>query len=473
MSDARERRGPRLPTVLRLAVVGGRLDLMRIVLTIVGSAAATVVLLTAATVASIGPLDGPYRLQPLNETGLRPGVIVVLLLLCVPILAFVGQCVRVGAPGRDRRLAAFRMAGGTPRDVRTIVAFETGLAAVAGALIGAVVYALLHRTLHTPAGRQPLLPTDVWPTWWLFVVVCALVPTAATVASLLALRKVSISPFGVLRHRTLRPPTLLPAVAFVVGAVGLAVWGQAAELLGLSAEGDIGPYAGVALLLFVLAVAGLIFGSAAGAYLVGSLLAPRTGRPALLIASRRMVDAPYTASRASSVVVLVVMLGSAVQATRANFLTFTDPGDPFYRDTFTLLDIVLGVGVAISVAGLLVVAAEGVIARRRTLASLAASGTPRPVLAEAIMLETVLPLLPAVLLATTAGVFAARGFFGTSGSVQVGLRGRRVETVAVPVPWVELVVLVGGTLAAVCLVTAGALVFLRRSTDVTELRASA
>lgn len=103
--------GPRVTTLLRLAVTGGRADLMRIVLTVVGSAAATVVLLTAATVASVGPSDGPYGLEVLNEPGLRPGVMVVLLLLCVPILSFVGQCVRVGAPARDRRLAAFRMAG--------------------------------------------------------------------------------------------------------------------------------------------------------------------------------------------------------------------------------------------------------------------------------------------------------------------------------------------------------------------------
>ncbi|MEJ7629660.1 MAG: FtsX-like permease family protein [Nocardioidaceae bacterium] len=480
--------GPRVTTLLRLAVTGGRADLMRIVLTVVGSAAATVVLLTAATVASVGPSDGPYGLEVLNEPGLRPGVMVVLLLLCVPILSFVGQCVRVGAPARDRRLAAFRMAGGTPGDARAIVALETGLAAAAGAVVGAVVYAVLHATLRDPPAfphprsevafvvnvpGAPNLPTDVLPPWWLFVLACAAVPLGATAASLVALRRITIGPFGVLHRVTHRPPALLPAVVFAIGAGGLILWSSIAQALGLTGEG-IGVSGGVALLLFVMAVVGLVFGSAAVAYQIGSWLAPRTGNPALLIASRRMVDAPFTASRASSVVVLAVMLGSAVQGTRANFLTITDPGEPFYRDTFTLLDVGLAVGLGVAVAGLLVIAAEGVIARRRTLASLAASGTPRHVLAGAIMLETVVPLVPAVLVASAAGLFAARGFFGTSGSVQVGIGRHNVsQQVSVPVPWTELLTLVGGTLGAVCLVTAGALVFLRSSTKASELRASA
>ena len=39
-------------------------------------------------------------------------------LLCLPVLGFVGQCSRIGAPGRDRRLAALRLQGfgvGDPR----------------------------------------------------------------------------------------------------------------------------------------------------------------------------------------------------------------------------------------------------------------------------------------------------------------------------------------------------------------------
>ncbi len=493
--------GPRLTTSMALAVTGGRGDLLRIVLTALSSAATTVLLLLIVSVASIGPDNGPYAINVLNEPGLRPGVIVVLALLCVPVLVLAGQCARVGAPARDRRLASLRMAGGTPGEIRRIVALETGLAAALGAVLGAVAFLagrgslspgrtaavkISHDTVGSNGETMRItetvttivnsLPMDVTLTWWSILLVVLAVPVAAAGASVAALHRISISPFGVLHHRSLRPPALLPAVVFVAGVLGLAAWSPVSAWLGLNLADGLGPYAGVALLLFVLSLAGLVFGSASFAYLIGRLLAPRAGRPALLIAARRMVDAPFTASRTSSAVVFAVMLGAAVQGARVNFLLVTRPGDHFFADTFALLNLVLMVGIGIAVVGLLVIAAEGIIARRRTLAGLAAAGAPRRVLAEATLLETVLPLLPTVLLATAAGLLGARGFFGTrvfpptSGDVTGPDVG---AAVAVPVPWGELAVLAGGTLLAVVLVTALALVFLRRATSVTELRAAA
>lgn len=499
-------RGPRAGTTLRLAATGGRADAMRIALTALSAAAATVLLLLTAAVASIGPGDGPYVLDVLNQPGLRPGVIVVLLLLCVPLLTLVGQCSRVGAPARDRRLSALRMAGATPREVRRIVAVETGLTAMAGALLGGVLTVVGRELFDSPVARvvkvqRPapnsdggtiiiertkeaafLLPADVSLQVWLVVLALALIPLGATLASLAALRRVSISPFGVIHRRVRRPPAVFPAILFLVGAVGLALWEPLSGWLGLSAKDGLGPYSAVALLLFVMALLGLVFGAASCAYLVGRLLAPRARRPAVLIAARRMVDAPFTASRATVAVVLAVLLGSAVQATRTAFLLMTNPEDRFFAETFDLLNVVLALGIGVAVVALLVIAGEGIIARRRTLAALSAAGTPRTVLRGAIVLETVLPLIPTVLLATAAGLFAGRGLFGTRVSppgsyeaLTVGSEasGDGVHTVDVPVPWAELAVLAGGTLVAVLLVTSLALVFLRRSTSVTELRAAA
>lgn len=494
-------RSPRPATSLRLAATGGRADLMRIVLTALGGAATTVGLLLAMSVAAIGSGDGPYTADVLNQPGLRPGVIVVLLLLCVPVLFFVGQCTRVGAPQRDRRLAALRMAGATPADVRRIAAMETGLAGVIGAVLGATTFFAGRALLGSPQVREVeistdeigsdgqvtrmvetlstaahTLPTDVTLPAWSIVLALLAVPLAATAASVVALRQVTISPFGVIHHRVTRPPTLLPIVLLLAGAGGLAIWETVATTLRLDLQDGLGLYAGVALVLFVLAAVGLIFGSASVAFLIGTWLAPRVRHPSLLIAARRMIDAPFTASRASSAVLLAVLLGAAVQGTRATFLLLTDPSDGFYADTFRLLDTALLVAIGVAVAGLLVITAEGIVARRRTLASLTAAGTPRRVLAAATLIEVFLPLVPTVVLATAAGVLAARGFFGTTvqppGSGRVP--GRDVTAaVGVPVPWVQLSVLAGGTLAAVVLVTTLALIFLRRSTSVTELRTAA
>lgn len=132
MSQAR---GPRLSTVLRLALSGGHSDALRIVLTVVGGLVATSMLLLGVAVTAVGPRDGPYFTTLLSESGLHPGVVFAMVMLALVVLSFVGQCSRIGAPARDRRLAAIRMAGGTPRDARSVLAAETFCAAAVGSVL--------------------------------------------------------------------------------------------------------------------------------------------------------------------------------------------------------------------------------------------------------------------------------------------------------------------------------------------------
>jgi hypothetical protein len=461
---------------------------MRIGLTALGAAGAAVALLVAASVAVIGPNDGPYPYEVLTQPGLRPGVVVVMLLLCVPILVFVGLCTRVGAPARDRRLAAIRMAGATPAEVRRVVWVETGLSAGLGSLVGGAAWLVggavvqpspqVVRTYSTDGGgvifselvTAPAypLPVDVAVPWWLLVLCLALVPAGATLSARVAMHRVGLSPFGVVRHEQARPPSLAPAVMVLVGVVGLAAWTPIAAALGVGLEEGLGGYAAGSLVLFVVTLVGLVFGAASMAALLGRLVAPRTGSPALLIATRRLVAAPFTASRAAAAVTFAVLLGAAVQGTRVNFLLQTSAADTFYG--------VLALGIVIAAAGLLVITAEGIVTRRRTLAGLTAAGAPRRTLAAAVVLETVLPLVPTVLLAATAGLLAARGFFGSSTRVydSSGIaEDPEARMVGVPVPWVELGTLAGGTIAVVLVVTASALIFLRRSTNISEVRAAA
>lgn len=487
---------PRLTTVVRLAAAGGHADRLRISLTAIGATAATVVLLIGVAVASIRPDDGPYRLEVLDQPGLRPGVIISMLLLGVPLIVLVGMCSRVGAPARDRRLAMFRMAGATPRDVVKIAATETGLAAAVGAAIGAFVFravlplfdsttpgfTTVCTVTPTATGTQTecrevpgllhLLPTDVSIPAWVVLLTVATIGVAAAVSSAVTLRKAIIGPFGVMRSTPTKPPTMVPSVLFVGGTIALVVWGAIIR----SGQSSLGVSAVVALALFVCCVVGLFMGSASIAAALGRLIAPRTRRPALLIAARRMIAAPYTASRASGAVVLAVLLGAAVQGVRTNFLLTTDPDDTFYADTFTLLNIVVIVAITLSAASLLVVTAEALVERRRTLSALAAAGTPRSVLGRAVLIESLLPVLPMILLATASGVLAARGLTGAQvepyDPTSDGAESVRT-LVDVPIPWERLVILGLGAMIVSALLTAASLVFMTRSTTSAELRAAA
>lgn len=103
-------------TLVRLALAGTRVDTVRVVLTAFSAALAALSILAALNVLAIGPLiqghvnsdewAQQYSSPLLREPGLRPGVILTFVLLTVPVFALAGQCVRLGAPARDRRLAA-------------------------------------------------------------------------------------------------------------------------------------------------------------------------------------------------------------------------------------------------------------------------------------------------------------------------------------------------------------------------------
>lgn len=480
----------RWTTALQLAASGGRSDRLRIGLTASGAALATIGLLTAASVVFIRADNGPYRLDVLAQPGLRPGVIVAVLLLCVPILSFVGQCSRVGAPARDRRLAMLRMAGATPSDVVRVASAETGLAAGIGAVAGAGLFfagrslvgfsAVTNYTTTTTEGQaiyieevrgtSLLLPVDVDLPHLAVLGVIALIPLGATAAAIFALRKVTISPFGVVRSTITRPPAVAPIVLAVGGTVGLMMLGGMAE------SGIDGTFFVVlALALFVATVVGLALGSAMMAAALGRFIVGRTSRPALLIAARRMISAPFTASRASTAIVLAVLIGSFVQGLRANWLIITDPGDTFYADAFNLVNMVLVIGIVLSTASLLVVTVESMMARRRTLAALAAAGTPRSVLARAVLIETLLPVAATVLMASISGILAVRGLLGTTAEAMVTPDDGDSYTVevAVPIPWAELGLLSVGTIVLCAVITGLSLLTLRSSTNLAELRAAA
>lgn len=468
---------PKTSTLIRLAATGSRADLLRITLTAIGAAAGTLALHAVASVMMIGDGDGPYRLEVLAQPGLRPGVIVALLLLCIPLITFVGHCSRIGAPARDRRLAMIRMAGATPREAAQIAAAETGLAAGIGALAGTVGFVLIRPLTNSARSADQLLavrwlPTDVTVPWWAIAVVTALIPLLATLGAIASLRKVAIGPFGFTRHTITRPPAALPAFLFLAGTAGLIAWDLLTRVLGIG-ENNV-PLAVAALSLFLASAIGLLSGSASIAAAIGRFLSPRTRRPALLIAARRMIAAPHTSSRATTSVLLAVLIGSAVQGVRANFLLGVDPADAFYADTFALVNGVLSIAIVIAAATLLVTSAESIVSRRRTLAALKASGTPTAQLATSAMYETVLPLIPAVLLSAAAGVLAARGLTGTTVvPFDESIGERPAEAIDVPIPWEGLAVLTGGTILACCTMTAISLVFLGRSAEPSELRAAA
>ncbi|TCB94407.1 FtsX-like permease family protein [Micromonospora zingiberis] len=501
-------------TLARLAVAGNRTDLARMVLTALSAALATLVVLAALTVLAIEKPPGPEGTQSeqytnalLREPGLRGGTAFALLLLTIPVLALAGQCARLGAPARDRRLAALRLAGATPGQVTRLAALETGLASLLGALAGLAGYLVGRTLLHRPDGDGRLaLPTDVLPAVPALAVVVLALPAIAALATAVMLRGVTTTPLGVVRRagRT-GAPRPWPALLVGLGVLAAALFEPVRESLGPALDAWL---ALVVLVVAISAVLGVVLGTGTISYLVGRLLHRYASSPARLLAARRLTDDPWAGSRTFAALLAALVFGAGAAAFRAWFQLrdqlereqnqvagFADfQPDSFYLRTMDLVDLAVALAVTVAAAGLIVMVVEGISTRRRAYAALVATGVPRTTIGTSILWQVLAPVVPAVLSALGAGYVIGRMLMGDIAS---GGRTEEVcrasaelcqdpvarqnyvefvqvdQVVSAPgVPLGQLALLGGGAVVAVLATVGVGLLFLRSNTAVEELRAT-
>lgn len=239
-----------------------------------------------------------------NGNGMALILSVVAVALIFPVLILIATATRLSAARREQRFAAMRLVGATPRQVSVISAVESGVAAVGGTALGFGLFFLIRPLLAqinftgTPffAGDLSLTPADA-------LLVAVGVPVAAAVSAQLALRRVQISPLGVSRRVTPRPPRAYRVIPLVAGLLEL---GYFIGRDPTSTDGQIWAFLpGTFLVLGGIVVAGPWL-TMAGA----RLMARRTGRPSRLIAGRRLSDDPKAGFRAVSGLVLALSITS-------------------------------------------------------------------------------------------------------------------------------------------------------------------
>jgi hypothetical protein len=484
-------------TLLRLALAGTRTDTLRVLLTGVSATLGALAFLAALTVAAIPtpPRSDPddwssnwsqqYSNALLREPGLRPGVIVTLVLLTIPVLALAGQCARLGAPARDRRLAAIRLAGATPGQAVAISAGETGVASLLGTVVGLGGYLLGRWLLHRPDATGRLaLPTDVLPPAGAIAAVVLVLPLVAALAAVVLLRRVVVTPRGVVRRvRRTRAPRPWPAVFIVFGLAVPPVFGWLVRNDRL----DFAPaWHGWLLTIFfgsvTLAALGVVLSAAWISYATGWVLHRFARSPAALLAARRLIADPWANSRTFAALLTCLVFAGGAAWVRAFFRVLVamraeshegagavPSPDDFYLRTVDLVDLAVLVALVIAVGGLLIALAEGIVARRRSYAALVATGVPRAALGGSIAWHALAPAVPAVVLALAVGLQMGRSYFGEPQEERVTDAGATVER-AVAVPFGDLAVFGGAALLAVLATVGVGLIFLRSSTDLEELR---
>ncbi|MFC8228084.1 ABC transporter permease [Streptomyces sp. NPDC057287] len=392
-----------------------RREWWRFSLTLLGALLATGFALAAVTIAAVpGQVSIPHADGLLNQPGERAGVVLTLVLLLIPVLGFLGQCARIGAVHRHRRMAGMRLAGAPPAQVRRIAVVESGFACLAGSTGGFTAFAVLLAVVGYLPGPG---------AWAGFAAVVLGVPVAAGLVSVFALRNVLAAPLDHVR-RTGPDSQRRAALAFALAAVLIAT---SALLLLFPGRRGAATFVLLILALVLLTGAGAIWSAKASAAFMGRRLSLRAERPAVLIAASRLAQEPWAAARSHAALLLATVVGVGFMGVRGVMLEgLRGPGHPpenmaFYTTGIALAGSAVLIALAISLCGLAVGAAESLATRRRGLAAQAAAGVPFRVLAAATLLETALPLAPALLLATIGGtvVHLAYGSLMGAGAVIV------------------------------------------------------
>jgi hypothetical protein len=222
--------------------------------------------------------------------------------LLFPLLIFVGTATRLAATRREQRFAAMRLVGATPRQVSVISAVESTVSAIAGTAAGFGVFFLCRDALAAISftGAR-FFPSDLSLSWFDILLVAIGVPLGAAVAARVALRRVRISPLGVTRRVTPRPPRAYRLIPLAAGLAELAYFvGRRPETVNGQVQAFL---SGILVTMVGLVVAGPWL------TMVGSrVLARRTRRAATLIAARRLADNPHAGFRAVSGLVLALFV---------------------------------------------------------------------------------------------------------------------------------------------------------------------
>jgi ABC-type antimicrobial peptide transport system permease subunit len=236
----------------------------------------------------------------------RDAFIVGALAFLFPILILVGTATKLASARREERYASLRLVGATVSDINAIATAEAVITAAVGAVLGIGIFALLRPALAgTAITSAKYFSAEVTPTALGYLVVLVGVPLASAIATLLALRRVRISPLGVSRRMTPQAPSAWRILPLLIG-IALFVVGMM-----LTNDKNIGGPAFPGLLVIMI---GLVIGGPWLTSQVARLLPRVTSGASPIFAARRLADNPGGAFRSVSGLVLAVFLGTVVAA---------------------------------------------------------------------------------------------------------------------------------------------------------------
>lgn len=379
--------------LLRMAWPRTQADHTRLRIAAAAVAVAGAFVLIAARIARLGfsgELPESRFSNYLAEDGLRSGVAFGALMMALPAALLTLQALRLGTAARERRMAAFRLAGATPNQVRRVTAAEAALAGLIGGLLAGPLYLLAGLIVNELPRMARLVPpaTDGDVLAWAALVVATAVLGAAA---------------GWVMHRSVTDGLVAAYRGAPRQRAGTAAKAVAAAAVVVVAGG-------VALMFGPLGIGVLL---PAGLLAVGPLIRWRGHRlrrsadPSLVLAGARLVADSRPASRMNALLLLCGAVLGFVPVSAADALREREDATTFWITGFGATAAGALLAVVTAVLSLTVGAADEVLRQKRQLASLVALGTEVRQLRRALRLQ----LTAVAPWATTVGAVAG-GFAG-------------------------------------------------------------
>lgn len=383
--------------LLRMAWPRSPADHIRLRVAAAAVAIAGAFVLMAARIAQLGfsgELPESTYSNYLAEDGLRSGVAFGAAVMALPAALLTLQALRLGTAARERRMAAFRLAGATPNQVRRVAAAEAALAGLIGGLLAGPVYLLAGLIVNELPRMARLVPpatsADV-AVWAGLVLATTLLGAVAGWAMHRSLTDSLVAAYrGAARPRAGTAATVLAAGAVVLAA------GVVAALFGV-----------------VGAVVLLLGGGLLG---LGRLVRWRGRRlrgsadPSVVLAGARLVADSRSATRMTALLLLCGAVLGFVPINAADALRDRDDATTFWITGFGATALCALLAIVIAALSLTVGAADEVLRQKRQLASLVALGTEVRQLHKALRLQLTAVAPWATTVGAVVGGFTAGGF---------------------------------------------------------------
>lgn len=324
-------------------------------------------------------------------------------LLVIPLITLGGAAARIAVNRRDARLATLRLAGATNQQISVLTLLESGLVAIAGVITGIAAYfGLIFAILPITFQNDPFSYSElVLPVWAIATIGIGIILVALASAGA-SLRKVMVTPIGVAANHepaSLHWSRILP-ILLVAGIFA-----------GAYQAGQAGMVVLIILLLGGLAMINLIGPFVMG--MIGKIVLKRAKDLPHLLAARRLLDQPKTAWRSVGGVALATFI-AGITAAAAMLASFDNSEDPLFADIGTGGLLTLAIAAIVAAVSTGVLQSGRVIDQRTQYQNLNLAGADPKLLDRARVLETSMPLIGAVSIATMSAALFLVPVFGAT-----------------------------------------------------------